>query len=178
MRKRGLTAVIVAAVLSAPVIATAHPDHGGSLGERFPGEGVGLEQQQHGGEGGHLPPVQENVTLVGKAEVTNPSGAGNAGRVADVFGHGDFACLTASCDPTCEQAGVHVIDISDPANPVEVTAAFIPTSTGSYAGEGIQVIEIDNEFFSGDLLLHNNETCPGGNPAPPAPHLVASRSGT
>jgi hypothetical protein len=111
------------------------------------------------------------VTLVGKAAVTNPSGAGNSGRVADVFGYGDYAYLTAFREPTCEQAGVHVMDISDPANPFEVTDAFIPTSTGSYAGEGIQVITYDNAFFQGDLLIHQNETCPGGVPAPPAPHL-------
>ena len=156
--------------LLTPAIANAHPDHpdpASSSIEDFPGEGVGITADlQHSGSDGHLDPVQENVTLVGKAEVTNPSGDGNDGRVADVFAHGDYAYLTAFREPTCEQAGVHVMDISDPTEPSEVTDAFIPTTVGSYAGEGIQVITLDNEFFTGDLLIHQNETCPAG-PAPP-----------
>lgn len=148
-------------------LATAHPDHGGGR-EDFPGEGVadGI-YKQHDGDEGHLPPVNRNVTLVGKGEVTNPSGAGNTGRVADVTAFGDYAYLTAFREPTCERTGVHVMDISDPARPAEVTSAFIPTSDGSYAGEGIQVERIDNQYFKGDLLAHQNETCPGETPPPP-----------
>ncbi|MFN2505268.1 MAG: hypothetical protein ABR540_13775 [Acidimicrobiales bacterium] len=111
--------------------------------------------------------MQNNVTVVGKAEVTNPAGSGNDGRVADVFGYGDYAYLNAFRDPTCELAGVHVVDISNPAAPFEVPDAFIPTSPGSYAGEGIQVIPMANQFFTGDLLIHQNETCPA-NPPPPS----------
>ncbi len=163
----------IAIALLSPSMAGADPDPGdpgaGSV-ELFPGEGVVLGRQQHGSTTGHLPPVQNNVTLVGKAEVTNPSGDGNTGRVGDVFAYGDYAYLTAYREPTCEQTGVHVMDISEPTAPFEVTGAFIPTSVGSYAGEGIQVIRLDNEFFSGDLLIHNNETCPFG-PAPTTPNL-------
>ncbi|MFI9815834.1 PA domain-containing protein [Saccharothrix variisporea] len=146
-------------------VATAHPDHGGGGREDFPGEGVadGL-YKQHDGDEGHLPAVARNVTLVGKAKVTNPSGAGNTGRVADVTAFGDYAYLTAFRAPTCERTGVHVMDISDPAHPVEVTSAFIPTSAGSYAGEGIQVEHVETPFFHGDLLIHQNETCPGATP--------------
>ena len=161
----------VVLVLAGSTLAAAHPDHSGPLSDRggpredFPGEGVAYGKQ-HGGAGGHLPPVQRNVTLVGKAEVTNPSGAGNTGRVGDVFGYGDFAYLTAYFEPTCEAGGVHVMDISDPAAPFEVTSAFIPTSSGSYAGEGIQVIPMANQFFTGDLLIHQNESCgPAPDPA-------------
>jgi hypothetical protein len=145
-----------------------HPDHGGGK-EMFPGEGVVDGLHQHGSNEGHLPPVQNNVELIGKAEVTNPTpGQTNDGRVADVFAHGDYAYLTAFREPTCENAGVHVVDIHDPANPFEVTDAFMPTSVGSFAGEGIQVVSVDNEFFSGDLLIHQNETCPFGPPPPSA----------
>ena len=63
------------------------------------------------------------------------------------------------------------MDISDPAAPSEVTSAFMPTSVGSYAGEGIQVIRMDNQHFSGDLLIHQNETCPFG-PPPAVPNLA------
>src|SRR5688572_17661147 len=166
MRRVRPLAALVAAVLLVPSTALAHhPDHPGGGREDFPGEGV-ADGDQHSSPGGHLPAVNRNVQLVGKAEVTNPSGASNDGRVADVFGYGDYAYLNAFRDPTCVQAGVHVIDIHDPANPFEVTGAFIPTTTGNYAGEGIQVIRMDNAFFTGDLLIHQNETCPAGQPQP------------
>jgi hypothetical protein len=149
-------------------VSSAHPDHGTGGREDFPGEGVadGL-YKQHDGDEGHLPPVQENVTLVGKAEVTNPAGSGNTGRVADVSAFGDYAYLNAFRSPDCEQTGVHVVDIHDPAHPFEVPDAFIPTSAGSYVGEGIQILHVDSAYFTGELLAHQNETCPGVTPAPP-----------
>jgi hypothetical protein len=171
MRRRSSLVVVLGLVMAGllgPGTAGAHPDHpdpGGGGKEMFPGEGVVDGLHQHGENEGHLPPVQQNVELIGKAEVTNPTpGQSNDGRVADVFAHGDFAYLTAFREPTCENAGVHVVDIHDPTNPFEVTDAFMPTSVGSFAGEGIQVVSIDNEFFSGDLLIHQNETCPFGPP--------------
>ncbi|MGH3517694.1 MAG: hypothetical protein ACRDQ7_09835, partial [Haloechinothrix sp.] len=158
-RKHARAAVLITAALALviPGSAAAHPEHdrgSGSFQEQFPGEGVQYDKQ-HEGDDGHLPAKQENVTLVGKGEVTNPSGAGNTGRVADVFAHGDYAYLTAFREPTCEAGGVHVMDISDLSAPTEVTDAFIPTSPGSYAGEGIQVIKIGKR----DVLIHQNETC-------------------
>jgi hypothetical protein len=172
MRRVRFLAAIFAVILVVPSSALAHhPDHPGGR-EDFPGEGVIDGQKQHDSDDGHLPPVNENVELVGKAEVTNPSGASNDGRVADVFGYGDYAFLTAFREPTCEQAGVHVIDIHDPANPFVVTSAFIPTSIGNYAGEGILVIPMNNAFFTGDLLIHQNETCPAAaGPAPVEPNV-------
>lgn len=170
MKRVRVLAAIFAAILVVPSSALAHhPDHPGGR-EDFPGEGVVDGQKQHVGDDGHLPPVNQNVELVGKAEVTNPSGDGNDGRVADVFGYKDYAYLNAFREPTCEDAGVHVIDIHDPANPFEVTSAFIPTSVGNYAGEGIQVIPMKNAFFTGDLLIHQNETCPAG-PTPVQPNV-------
>lgn len=75
---RYLLALALTSVLIAPGMASAHPDHGTDAGSRemFPGEGVVIDDQ-HGGATGHLPAVSNNVTVVGKAEVTNPSGAGN-----------------------------------------------------------------------------------------------------
>ena len=170
MKRVRMLAGGLAAILMVPSVALAHhPDHPTGR-EDFPGEGVVDGMKQHESDGGHLPPVNQNVALVGKAEVTNPSGAGNDGRVADVFGYGDYAYLTAFREPTCVQAGVHVIDIHDPANPFELTGAFIPTTVGNYAGEGIQVIPMNNAFFTGDLLIHQNETCPAG-PAPVQPNV-------
>lgn len=168
-RYRRVAALIAAALLLPSPALAHHPDHPGGR-EEFAGEGV-VDGLQHGTTTGHLAALSRNVEVVGKAEVTNPSGAGNNGRVADVFGYKDYAYLNAFRDPTCVQAGVHVIDISDPGNPFEVTSAFIPTSVGSYAGEGIQVIPMNNEYFTGDLLIHQNETCPAG--PPPASPMTA-----
>jgi len=136
-------------------------------------DGPTIDGLQHGMAEGHLPPVNQNVRFVGKAEVTNPSGAGNDGRVADVSAYGNFAFLTAFRDPTCERTGAHVIDISDPKNPFEVTSAFMETTPFNYAGEGSDTLRLKNEFFDGVLFIHQNETCPGA-PAPTAP---ATRGG-
>jgi hypothetical protein len=114
-------------------------------------------------------PVQRNVRVVGKAQVTNPAGTGNQGRIADVSAHGDYAYLTAFREPTCERAGAHVFDISDPSRPFEVKDAFMETTQHNYAGEGSHTLEMDNEFFKGVLFMHQNETCPGA-PAPTAPN--------
>jgi hypothetical protein len=166
-------AVLGALLLGAPA-ATGHPGHPDhDFGkEDFPGEGV-LIADQHSATGGHLPPVSKNVKLVGKAEVTNPSGAGNDGRVADVSAYGNHAFLTAFRNPTCVKAGAHVIDISNPAAPFEVTSAFMETTPNNYAGEGSQTLRVNNAFFDGVLFIHQNETCPGA-PAPTAP---ATRGG-
>jgi hypothetical protein len=157
------TAAATAVAVALPSVALAHPDHGlrdsGSR-ELFPGEGVDVSDKQHDGADGHLPARNDNVTLVGKAGVTNPSGDGNTGRIADVFAYGDHAYLNAFNQPTCKAGGVHVMDISDLANPVEVPEAFMPTSVGSYAGEGLQVLPIGGR----DVLIHQNETCAGATP--------------
>jgi hypothetical protein len=166
-----LLAVISASLLVGPA-ALAHPDHGGGSRELFPGEGV-AHGDQHGGTEGHLPPVNRGVRLVGKAEVTNPSGAGNEGRIADVSAYGNHAFLTAFREPTCERAGAHVMDISNPARPFEVTGAFMETTPNNYAGEGSQTLRVKNKFFDGVLFIHQNETCPGA----PAPTEPATRGG-
>jgi hypothetical protein len=169
-RSSWLLAAMSALLLAGPaaVAHPGHPDHPSGNRELFPGEGV-LPGGQHGVSEGHLPPVNRGVRLVGKAEVTNPSGAGNDGRVADVSAFGDHAFLTAFRDPTCERAGAHVVDISNPAAPFEVTSAFMETTPNNYAGEGSQTLRVKNEFFDGVLFIHQNETCPNA-PAPTEPN--------
>lgn len=160
-----LGAAAVAAVLASSA-AAHHPDDVGGR-EDFPGEGVMLGGQ-HGVASGHLPAVNRNVRVVGKAEVTNPSGASNNGRVADVAAYGNYAYLTAFRNPTCVAGGAHTVDISNPALPHEVAGAFMPTTPYNYAGEGAQTLAIDNASFKGVVFIHQNETCPGA-PAPSAP---------
>lgn len=158
-RNRWAAVAVAAALVAAPGVAVAHPDHGGGGREQFPGEGVVTKlDKQHDGDEGHLPARQENVRLIGKGEIVNPNPEnGITGRVADVFAYKKHAYLAAFAEPVCEDGGVHVMDISDLRNPTEVVAAFIPTSPGSYVGEGIQVIRIGKR----DVLIHQNENCPG-----------------
>jgi hypothetical protein len=166
MRRRVAASTVAATaclVLALPFVAAAHPEHErtGSTREQFPGEGV-VYEKQHDGEAGHLPATSKNVDLVGKAEVTNPSGAGNTGRVADVFAWRSYAYLNAFREPTCAAGGVHTMDIKNLAKPKEIKDAFIPTSPGQYAGEGIQVLKYRSTgpgSFAGDVLIHQNETC-------------------
>jgi len=121
-----------------------------------------LDEHQHGGVGGHLPASSENVTLVGMADLTNV-----AGGISDVGTFGNYAYLGAF-NPECagrpgaQGTGVHVVDISDPASPTKVE--FIPAHANSYVGEGVQAIHVSTPFFTGDVLVHNNEGCDTSQP--------------
>ncbi|MQA99913.1 MAG: hypothetical protein GEU78_06415 [Actinobacteria bacterium] len=108
---------------------------------------------QHGGEDGHLPPVSNNVDLIGKAKASGVK----PGRIADVGVFGNYAYLGAFWEPDCRRGGVYVFDISNPAAPKEV--GFINTGNGSYVGEGVHIIHVDTPSFTGDVLAFNNEVC-------------------
>jgi hypothetical protein len=113
--------------------------------------------QQHGEEEGHLPPVSDGVSLVGHIDLFGEEE--QPGRVADVSAYGNYAYLTAFRDPVCERGGVQVVDISDPAAPV--AGPFIPSHVGTYSGEGSQVIHLETRHFTGEVLVFQNEICPG-----------------
>jgi hypothetical protein len=117
--------------------------------------GAGAAQHPEGP--GHLPPGSKNMELVGKVQLTNVDGG-----IADVAAFGNYAYLNAfspECAgrPGAQGTGVHVVDISNPASPAKV--AFIPAYPNSYVGEGIHVVRANTPKFSGDILIHNNETC-------------------
>ena len=166
----------MAATLVLAASATAHPEHLGPATNVFgldPGMtpfGFTANKQQHPEEGGHLPPVQRNVELVGKLDLFPEDE--QPGRIADVASFGNYAYLGAFAAPNCEDPGVYVVDMSDPSAPREVD--FIPTSDpSSFPGEGIQVLNMNTEFFQGPLLIYNNETCAphGGAVLGPDPRL-------
>jgi hypothetical protein len=123
------------AIDSAQEFQAAHPGH------------------EHGGTEGHLPPVQKNVKLIGRAQVNDAA----EGRVADVNFFGDHAYLAAFNEPECRRGGVYVMDIKNLKQPRQV--GFIEAAEGSYVGEGVQVIEVDTPKFEGDVLIFNNEIC-------------------
>jgi hypothetical protein len=112
---------------------------------------------QHGGTEGHLPGSSANVKLVGKLEPTNAFGAIVPGQIADLAVYKDFAYLNSWAESTCTKGGVYVVDIRNPKKPKEV--GFIPAVAGNYHGEGAQVISVNTNAFSGDLLAVNNERC-------------------
>lgn len=169
-----LVLAMTAAISSISVVADvyaacAHDDTSARCGgptevtfsytEDFRGEGVaGPKKQQIEREGARLPVENYGVELVSKLRVQDRE-AGLPGRIADVAAHGTHAYLTAFRDPSCTRGGVHVVDIADPTAPKERVGSFIPTSRGSYAGEGIKVFSMDNEHFTGDVLVFQNETC-------------------
>ena len=144
-----MTALAAVGLIATAGPALAHSDDG-AIDNAKVTHGHGA---QHDGEDGHLPPVAENVELVSELELTNVE----PGGIADVAVRGDYAYLAAWGSEVCQNTGVHVVDISDVTNPVEV--GFIPAQPGSYPGEGVQVVSIDTPQFTGDILVTNNEIC-------------------
>jgi len=111
---------------------------------------------QHSDPGGHLPGSSENVELIGQLDIEGAA----AGRVADVSAYGNFAYLTVRDPEGCSDAGVAIMDISDPTDPVQV--GFIDATEGSFPGEGSQVVNLRTPSFSGQVLVFNNEICAEG----------------
>lgn len=139
-----------------------------------------LHHQQHGGEGGHLPATQKNVELVGKVAIHGAA----AGRVADVSAFGTYAYLTVRDPDGCSDAGVAIIDIADPTTPRQV--GFIESTEGSFPGEGSQILDLRSRFFTGQILVFNNEICGEGGEGgvslwdvtkPSAPRVLAAHAG-
>ncbi|HEX8159785.1 MAG TPA: PA domain-containing protein, partial [Solirubrobacteraceae bacterium] len=124
---------------------------------------------QHGPLFGHLPPVQQQLELVGKLNLISPSTQKPVvpGQVADVAVHKGYAYLNSWDSATCENGGTFVVDIRDPAHPQQI--AFIPAKAPFYHGEGAQVLSIDTPQFKGDILAVNDETYGSNLPAPCAP---------
>ena len=113
---------------------------------------------QHGEDDGHLPGSSANVDLVGQLDIRGAA----EDRVADVAAFGNHAYLTVRDPEGCSDAGVAVMDISDPRDPVQV--GFIEATEGSLPGEGAQVVNLRTPRFQGQVLVFNNELCAlGGN---------------
>ena len=82
-------------------------------------------------------------------------------RVADVTAYGNYAYLSVRDPEGCTDAGFAVIDITDPTDPKQV--GFIDSTDGSFPGEGAHVINLNTEFFKGQILAGNNEVCDRGD---------------
>lgn len=148
-------------VLAALGVALALPASAGPLDVPLFDDGkidsaVEAAHHQHGGVDGHLPAGSANVSVVGTLDINPPEGG-----IADVAVLGNHAYLNAWA-PYCPNAGVHVVDISDPASPKKVD--FLRANRNSYHGEGAQAIHVDTKYFDGDLLFVNNEACDSAMP--------------
>ena len=140
-----LVGVAVAACLLVPAAAAAHTG-------------------QHGTKDGHLLGTGDwgKIELVGQLEVTQTDDL-----VADVAAYGNYAYLANWGEADCAgpetggvntpDAGAWVIDISDPANPVEKNFIAMPQDTRP--GEGMQVVHIETAKFTGEILVMNAEAC-------------------
>jgi hypothetical protein len=170
MRNRGgaaLAAMLVLGCVLAPGASGAlrsSPSGESSDGVAGPGGGAAVLPPLTAG----LPPTEKNVQLVGKLELKGHFGNVDPGQIADLSHKGDYAYLNSWQSQSrgrCDRGGVFVVDIKDPANPKEV--GFIPSPTGTYPGEGSQVIAVNTPSFKGDLLTINNEACadPASTPA-------------
>jgi hypothetical protein len=142
---------VAAAALATLVAAGGAAAHTGSSAA-IPEDPDGL---QHGPATGHLPATIENVQLVSKLRV---SGAAPA-HIADVAAFGNYAYLAGRTTNPCNaQTGkAYVVDISNPASPVEKGTINFPV--GSFPGEGMQVVALNTPAFKGDVLATNNENC-------------------
>ena len=142
--------------------AAANPMDTSIAGDSWLGSGLGVHWNSHGAAGSvagrnSVPPREEGLELVGRFDLGGP--LGGAGRVADVSAKGDYAYLTMFYEPTCGRGGVQIVDISDPANPT--AAAYIPSHVDTFSGEGSQVVTLNTASFKGDVLVYQNEWCPG-----------------
>ena len=149
-----VAAVCVSASLAVTGLALAHDGQSADDGAiDNAGATHGHHDAQHGGDDGHLPPRQSNVEVVSKLELKNVE----PGKIADVGVLNGYAYHAAWGGETCTKNGVHVVDIRNPAAPNEI--GFIPSKEGSAPGEGVQAVSISTKYFTGDILVTNNEKC-------------------
>ncbi len=168
LMKRMRFALPIAALVATLVVGTASahssnsgPDVGGRVGDDtiLIGDEIDDHDAQHGPADGHLPGSSLNVDLVGQVTVSGAVGGDKPGHIADVAAFGNYAYLAARRLNTspCGAGGFYTVDISDPANPTEVSFTAFPPD--SYPGEGMHVIKLNTPKFKGDVLVTNNENC-------------------
>jgi hypothetical protein len=117
---------------------------------------------QHGPSTGHLPGSSENVDLLSAQKLTS-----HEGDISDVSAlqtaDGRWFAYLGDWGAHCNTGGVHVVDITDPANPVR--AGFLNSGGFGYVTEGVHALHVETSAFAGDVLVISNEWCNvSGNP--------------
>jgi len=137
--------------------------HGSAVG---PDDGAAKnhldDHGQHGPSTGHLPGSSENVELLSAQKLTS-----HEGDISDVSAlqtaDGRWFAYLGDWGAHCNTGGVHVVDITDPANPVR--AGFLNSGGFGYVTEGVQALHLETSAFAGDVLVISNEWCNvSGNP--------------
>ena len=102
---------------------------------------------------GHGGSTSDELTVVGHLDFGQPGE-----NITDVWAYGNYAYLGAFDDIVCslDLTGVRVVDISNPANPVQV--AFIEAQPGTRNND-VKVEHIETKTFSGEILVISNEQC-------------------
>ena len=149
----GFLVASTGAAPAAPSVSDSRLEDDGAVNS---GKETHSHDDQHGGDQGHLPPVQHNVDVIGFTDLF--AGQEQPGRIGDVSAKGNYAYLTLFYEPECDRGGIQIVDISDPANPK--AAGRIPSHIGTFAGEGSQVVSLNTKSFKGDVLIYQNESCP------------------
>jgi hypothetical protein len=157
LRKRASVLLALAAAIGASVLLTgsagAHPpDHSDFKGDDFYYD----HHAQHGPSEGHLPGSSSNVDVIGKVQLTNFEG-----DVSDVSAtrapNGKWYAYVGDWGAKCQSGGVHVVDISNPANPVKI--GYLSAGGTGYQTEGVQALHISTSAYTGDILVVSNEWC-------------------
>jgi hypothetical protein len=164
--QKRLTALAATAATGACMLAAttagAHPMDANVMDDSWINSGMAVHWNSHGVAGSAagrstVGPREEGLKLVGRFDLGGK--LGGAGRVADVSAKGNYAYLTMFYEPVCGRGGVQIVDISNPASPTAV--GYIPSHVDTYSGEGSQVVSLNTPSFKGDLLVYQNEWCPG-----------------
>jgi hypothetical protein len=157
LRKRASVLLALAAAIGASVLLTgsagAHPpDQSDFKGDDFYYD----HHAQHGPSEGHLPGSSSNVDVIGKVQLTNFEG-----DVSDVSAtqapNGKWYAYVGDWGAKCQSGGVHVVDISNPANPVKI--GYLSAGGTGYQTEGVQALHISTSAYTGDILVVSNEWC-------------------
>lgn len=97
--------------------------------------------------------LSPELTVVGQLDLGLPGE-----NITDVWAYGNYAYLGTFDDIVCslDFTGIHVIDISDPANPSKV--GFIPAKPGTRNND-VKVAHLETPNFTGEILVASNEAC-------------------
>ena len=206
MRRVSLIVAVLGLIVAGMLPAYSHPgphpvedrgfiDHGGGVIGRDDGAGD-HHHDVHGARRGHLPPEQENVKRLGGVRLTDIEDdisdvssleritKTSAGAFVDEEGlaskDGRRYAYLGNWTADCATGGVHIVDYTNPAAPVQVR--YVDATGKTYRTEGIHAIKLDTPSFTGDVLALSNEWCadpstsPGGftllditNPRRPRP---------
>jgi hypothetical protein len=137
---------------------TASPPPGGHAAEDFAADDFYYgHHAQHGPSGGHLAGAIENVDLVGKLKLTSKEGDISDVSAMATTSDGTWYAYVGDWGAKCQSGGVHIVDFSDPANPVKV--GFLNAGGTGYQTEGIQALRVETTTYTGDILVVSNEWC-------------------